>query len=127
MINDCDQGPWGGHREIIWRSVSHNSFSFTELIDYADDNGWKLADSISVSLDTITKSIIQKLRADDYSLDLLRDRILPSMNARSYTIFVFKTSWLAVEPGNARETFENGFAVVDSDGTEMRVFHIWGE
>ena len=42
-------------------------------------------------------------------------------------VFVFKTDWEAIEPGNARQTEQNGFIVLNRDGTEMSVYHLWGE
>jgi len=127
LTKDSDQGPWGGHREINWESESNNTFTDEELIEFADKNDWKLLDSISFSVDTLTKKSFSKLKNDDYSLDMLNESILPKLKTNDNRIFIFKTAWLAVEPGNTRETFENGFAVLNSDGTELKVYHLWGE
>jgi len=127
LTKDSDQGPWGGHREINWESESNNTFTDEELIEFADKNDWKLLDSISFSVDTLTKKSFSKLKNDDYSLDMLNESILPKLKTNDNRIFIFKTAWLAVEPGNTRETFENGFAVLNSDGTGLKVYHFWGE
>jgi len=127
LTKNSDQGPWGGHREIIWKSEADNIFSDKELIEFADKNDWKLLDSISFSADTLTKNSFSKLKIDDYSLCILNESILPKLKSNDNKIFIFKTTWLAVEPGNARETFENGFAVLNSNGKELKIYHLWGE
>ncbi len=124
---NSDQGLWGGHREINWKSEINNAFTDKDLIEFADKNDWKLIDSIPFSVDTLTKSSFSKLKNDDYSFDILNENILPKLKKNDSKIFIFKTDWLNVEPGNTRETFENGFAVLNSDGTELKVFHLWGE
>lgn len=127
ITKNSDQGPWGGRREINWKSETNNSFTDKELIEFADKNDWKLLDSISFTTDTLTKNSFSKLKNDDYSLDILNESILPKLKSKDSKIFVFKTTWLNVEPGNTRETFENGFAVLNSDGTELKIYHLWGE
>lgn len=124
---NSDQGPWGGYRAINWISKANHTFTDKELIEFATENDWILLDSISFSVDTLTKNNISKLKIDDYSLDMLNESILPKLKTNDNRIFIFKTTWLAVEPGNARETFENGFAVLNSDGTELKIYHLWGE
>jgi hypothetical protein len=127
LTKNSDQGPWGGHREINWKSEANNTFTDKELIEFSENNDWELIDSISFSTDTLTKSSFSKLKNDAYSLDILNESILPRLKTNDNRIFIFKTTWLAVEPGNTRETFENGFAVLNSDGTELKVYHLWGE
>jgi hypothetical protein len=120
-----DQGPWGGQREITWKSETANTFTNKDLIEFADKNDWQLSDSISSEL--LTRTSLTRLKIDDYSLEILDKVILPNLKSKDERVFVFKTTWLAIEPGNNRETFENGFAVLNSDGTELKVFHRWGE
>ena len=127
LIKNSDQGPWGGHREINWKSETNNFFTEKELIEFADNNDWKLIDSISFSADTLTKSSFFKLKNDEYSLDILNENILSKLKENDSKIFIFKTTWLNVEPGNARDTFENGFAVLNAGGTELKIYHLWGE
>jgi len=126
-VKNSDQGPWGGHREISWKSKTGNFFTSQKVIDFADKNEWKLVDSISFSADTLTRNSIIELKNDDYSIDIFRHEILSKLTVKDNKLFVFKTNWLAVEPGNARETFENGFAVLNSDKTELKIYHLWGE
>lgn len=82
---------------------------------------------MSFAPDSLTENSLSKLKNDDYSRDILKDEILPKLKKHDNRIFVFKTNWLAIEPGNTRETTENGFGVLNSDGTELKVFHLWGE
>lgn len=127
LTNNSDQGPWGGHRELNWKSEINNTFTDKELIEFADKNDWKFVDSISFSTDSITKSEFSKLKNDAYSLKLLNERILLKLKPNDNKVLIFKTTWLAVEPGNTRETFENGFAILNSDRTELKIIHFWGE
>lgn len=127
LTKNSDQGPWGGNREINWKSKTNNSFTDKELIEFANKNDWKFIDSLSFSKDNLTKNSFSKLKNDDYSLDILYNDIVPKLKKNDSKIFIFKTTWLNVEPGNTRETFENGFAVLNTDKTELKVFHLWGE
>ena len=127
LTKNSDQGPWGGHREINWKSESTNTFTDKKLIEFANKNDWKLLDRISFSTDTLTKNSFSKLKNDDYSLDIINESILPKLKTKDNRLFIFKTTWLKIEPGNTRETFENGFAVLNSGGTELRIYHLWGE
>jgi hypothetical protein len=124
---NSNQGPWGGQREIAWKSEINNTFKDKDLIEFADKNDWKLIDSMSFSADTLTKNTFAKLKNDDYSLQILNEFILPKIKSKNGKIFVFKTTWLNIEPGNTRETFENGFGVLNSNRTELEIFHFWGE
>lgn len=127
VTKESDQGPWGGQKKINWKSKNKKAFSNNELIEFAEKNGWKFIDSISFSVDTLIKDRLSKLKIDDYSQGILFDSVLKKCESKNNKILVFKTTWLKVEPGNTRETFENGFAILNSDGTELIVFHIWGE
>ena len=127
LTKNSDQGPWGGHREIQWKSTNACTFSSKELIDFAMKNDWELADSISFSIDTLTKESNLKYKSDDYSLDIFKENVLPKLKSGDDKVFVFNTTWLAVEPGNARETFINGFAILNSARTELKIYHLWGE
>ncbi len=127
LTNSSDQGPWGGQREIVWKSKINHIFTDIELIEYANKNGWKLIDSISFSFNTLTKNSFSKLKVDDYSHDILKESVLSRLKTNDKKLLIFKTSWLTVEPGNKRETYENGFAIINSDGTELKIFQLWGE
>lgn len=134
VTKNSNQGPWGGHREMHWKSSTPNTFTDKELIEFGNKNDWKFLDSVSVSTDTLsknsfsgTKESFSRLKNDSYSLYLLFENILPNLKSNKNKILVFKTNWLTVEPGNTDETYENGFAVLNSDGTELKIYHLWGE
>ena len=127
LTKNSNQGPWDGKRELCWKSKTINTFNNKELIEFATTNDWKLLDSISFFSDTLTQISFSKLKNDEYSLQLLNKNVLPKINSNFNRIFIFKTAWLAIEPGNSRETFENGFAAINSDGTELKIYHFWGE
>ena len=126
-VNKSDQGPWGGHRELKWKAEMKGTFTELELIEFSKNNDWELIDSIKISIDTMTSKSFSDLKNDDYSLYIIKDKIIPELSLKDNKIFIFKTTWLAVEPGNTRETFENGFAILNSDNTELKIFHFWGE
>ena len=44
--NISDQGPYGGHRAMYWKSESQNTFTAKQVIDFATKNSWTLVDSI---------------------------------------------------------------------------------
>jgi hypothetical protein len=122
-----DQGPWGGHRVICWKSETNNTFTHSEVIDFAEKNEWKLVDSISFSADTLSENSFSRLKNDDYSREILNENVWPKLEPDDHKVFIFRTGWLAVQPGNSHETFENGYAVLNSDGTKLKIYHLWGE
>jgi hypothetical protein len=126
LTKDSDQGPWGGHRILTWKTETKNTFTDHELIEFTDKNDWKLLDSISLLTEDLNAISFSKLKIDDLSQDILNEIILPKINTKDCKIFIFETTWLYVEPGNARETFQNGFVVMNLDGTELNLFHHWG-
>jgi hypothetical protein len=125
LEKNSDQGPWGGVRKIVWKSEKPAVFTAEQLIDYAAQNGWQLVDSLSL----IDGSLEMPADASgtDYSFSILQREALHLLNATTCRIFLFKTGWIAVEPGNARDTEVNGFLVLNSDGAELAMFHRWGE
>ncbi len=122
--NANDQGPWGGNSEINWKSNRANSFSAKEILDFATQNGWKLTDSLIYKKNSIKP--FTNYNDKDYSYRLLETFLNKSNSAENY-VYVFKTDWLAVEPGNERETNKNGFVVINSNRKEFTVYHLWGE
>jgi hypothetical protein len=124
--NTSDHGPWGGHSTWVWES---NTSTFTDaaVIDFATKNGWTITDSLTLSADTINSTDLPALKGDAYSVDLLKSTLIPTLELGDCTILIFKTGWLAVEPGNTRETLANGFAVSNAAGTRLAIYQHWGE
>ena len=42
-------------------------------------------------------------------------------------VYTFKTGIVMIEPGTGNSIEVNGFVVLDNEGTEMSVYHLWGE
>lgn len=126
IVNTSDHGPWGGYSTWLWKSDT-TTFTDAAVIDFAKKNGWTIADSLALLADTINSTNLPALKVDAYSVDLLKSTVIPRLEPGDCTIIIFKTSWLAVEPGNARETFVNGFAVLNVAGTRLKMYHQWGE
>jgi len=119
-----DQGPLGGDSEIHWKYNSAKAFSTKEILDFATKNGWQLTDSL-----VYKKKLIKPFtnyNDKDYSYCLLETFLNKSGATENY-VFVFKTGWIAVEPGNERETNKNGFVIINSNRKEFTVYHLWGE
>ena len=45
VTNISDQGPYGGHIAIYWKSDKLSGFHTGDILDFAIKNGWTLADS----------------------------------------------------------------------------------
>ena len=126
LTKNSDQGPWGGYLKIIWKSDEVNTFDKQQLINYSQKNGWQLTDSLIISNDSITA--LTDYSDTDYSYEILKNNVMSFLRQGNfYYVFVFTTGWIAVKPGNATETEKNGFVVLNADGTELIVYHRWGE
>jgi len=42
-------------------------------------------------------------------------------------VYKFKTGWTTVDPGTDNSIEENGFVIINVKGTEMSVYHLWGD
>jgi hypothetical protein len=118
-----DQGPWGGFYEIHWKSDIPNTFKSKDVMDFALKNGWTFTDSTSFNYLERIKSNLRK-SYDDYSDEIMNT--VP-FTWRINTIMRFSTGWIAVKPGNSMDTDRNGFVGINSDGTKLFVYHLWGE
>jgi hypothetical protein len=125
LEKNSDQGPWGGVRKIVWKCEKPDTFTAGQLIDYATRNGWQLTDSLTL-IDGLPEMPTNASDAD-YSLSILRNEALRLPGPAARRIFLFKTGWIAVEPGNARDTEINGFLMLSMDGAWLAMFHRWGE
>ncbi|WP_426065067.1 hypothetical protein [Flavobacterium sp. DSP2-3-1] len=119
-----DQGPWGGNSEFHWKSNSANVFSTKEILDFAIKNGWQLTDSLVYKRKSIKP--FTNYNDKNYSYRLLETFLNKADFTENY-FFVFKTGWIAVEPGNERETNKNGFVIINLNQKEFTVYHLWGE
>jgi hypothetical protein len=125
-----DQGPYGGKREIIWKANSGHKFSSQEFIEFAEKNGWQLMDSIFIPLDMLKKwknNNTFPFTYSQFSDSTIVEVGFPIRIKADVELYRFKTGWVAVRPGNARETEKNGYVIFKPDGSEVVVYHLWGE
>lgn len=133
--NISDQGPYGGHRAVYWKSDKANSFTSNNVLEFARKNGWTLVDSSAFNSDqtnkwTYNNQAIFPLTSTGFSDTIENNTQLeyfPRWFDGQITVFKFKTGWVTIEPGTDNSMEENGFVVINRDGTEMVVYHLWGE
>ncbi len=130
--NQSDQGPWGGHRELYWKSNDKYAFTSAQFIDFASKNGWQFVDSTFFAADRLAhwKQFDKPtfpFTYTNFSDNTMIVNSFPRWMNSDVRVFRFKTGWVAVEPGNARETEINGYVVVNPAETELTVYHRWGE
>ena len=135
LKNISDQGPYGGHRAMYWKAEKPNTFTSKSVIDFATKNSWNFVDSFNVKPEQMKLWQNGNQAVFPFSYAGFSDTMtnfetlnyFPRWINSELKVFAFKTNWEAVEPGNARQTEENGFIVLNNDGTEMSVYHLWGE
>jgi hypothetical protein len=129
--NLSDHGPYGGHREMYWKSDKAKVFISKEVIKFATNNSWSFVDSFFFS----AKELINLTNNSQTFPFTYSDFADSSMNTTAFhkwitsdvMIYRFKTNWIAIEPGNSKQTENNGYIVINSDGSELSVYHLWGE
>ncbi len=135
LRNISDQGPYGGHRAMYWMAEKHGTFNSRQVLEFATKNGWKLVDSLEFNETKIAtwnceKGPIFPLTFEGFQ-DSIRDlstcKYFPRWINKAIKIYCFKTGWITIVSGNSNSFEENGFVVLNKDGTEMSVYHLWGE
>lgn len=133
--NISDQGPYGGHIAIYWKSDKTNTFTSTKVLTFANKNGWTLVDSSVFNADQTNKwayndRAVFPLTSTGFS-DTVKNtselEYFPRWFGGQVQVYKFKTSWVTIEPGTDNSIEENGFVVINSDKKEMAVYHLWGE
>jgi len=132
--NLSDQGPYGGHRAMYWKSEKKGMFTSKEVLDFASENGWELVDSLEVQANDLktcyyNDAPIFPLSHTGFSVTPVNSDIYKyfprPINAGK--IYRFKTGWVAIEPGTDASTEVNGFIFLGKTRSEMSVYHLWGE
>jgi hypothetical protein len=118
--NSSDQGPWGGKRIIHWKAEKPNAIVAKEMLDFASGNGWLIVDSLHFPANRLKEMKI-------FGEDISQINNFPKQISPNCTIYRFKTNWSLYEPGTDNSTDENGFVMITDDGTQMCVYHSWGE
>jgi hypothetical protein len=134
-INNSDQGPWGGYRAMYWKR-SQGKFSENEIIKYATDNGWKLADSKTLKSSTVNGWLSNNTPVFPIDVDGLHISI--DTNSGGYTnfhrwingqcnLYKFDSDWVVVNQGTSESKTAFGYILLSADHTQMSVYHLWGE
>jgi hypothetical protein len=42
-------------------------------------------------------------------------------------VFKFDIDWVTIDPGTNNSITENGFVLLNKNGTAMSIYHLWGE
>lgn len=136
LINNIsDQGTSGGHRAMQWKAERQKTFNSKEIIDFAVKNGWVFMDSLEVQTNELktwnyNSAPIFPLSHTGFSVmsnNNSTHKYFPRWINTNLKIYKFKTGWTAIEPGTDNSIDENGFVILNIDGNEMSVYHLWGE
>ncbi len=133
--NISDQGPFGGHRAMLWKSENGKKFNAKEIIEFASENGWKLTGTEKYSkkevekwksggkpIFPLTSLGFKPNNFDDFSVEEF-----PRWTKTNLTVYKFKTNFVTIEPGTDNSIEENGFIVINEAETEMSLYNLWGE
>ena len=131
-----NQGPWGGHRALLWRSETQGSFDNKRIIEFATKNGWTFIDSsIYSAADLKTWTFFEKqifpLSHEGFNprmTQLIKTyEYFPRRTKSDVCVLQFKTGWVSILPGTDESNEINGFVMITKDQKEMSVYHLWGE
>lgn len=130
-----DQGPYGGHMAVYWKTGKQSTFTSTCVLAFAKKNGWSLVDSAEFNSDqTIGWKYSGKevfpLTSTGFSETVRNNTQLeyfPRWFGGQVKVYKFKTGWVTIEPGSDNSIEVNGFVVTNGDRTEMAIYHLWGE
>lgn len=133
--NINDQGPYGGHRATYWKTKAENTFDSKNIIEFAKENGWVLTGKEKYNSESIKKwkignKLIFPLTFSGFKPKLDNDftfENFPRWINSAVTIYKFKTNFITIEPGTDNSIEENGFILINENGTEMSVYNLWGE
>lgn len=133
--NISDQGGWGGHRAMYWKS-EEAEFTEEEIVAKAKENGWEMSEKTMIQEAQLTKWIYQNKPVFPLSHSGFNVHITSSSSTfedfprwikSNLTVYSFKTGTLAIVPGTDEALEINGFVLISQDKKEMSVYHLWGE
>lgn len=127
ILHDSKQGLYGGRSFTCWQTSGNDIFNISDFKNFAKNHGWKLQDSFKIK-----SSWLAKFNFFPFTYSRFSDSNLVDVGFRSWVLsdailYRFNTGWIAVEPGNAKETDQNGYVVISSNGSRVAVYHKWGE
>jgi len=133
LENIGSQGPWGGHRAMYWKTTKLNYFKASKVIAFAKKHGWELVDNESFNENELkswvhNKELIFPLSSNGFSTVINGNYAdFPRWINSDLIVYKFKTGWITIYQGTDDSIEENGFIVINNNGTEMSVYHLWGE
>jgi hypothetical protein len=133
--NISDQGPFGGHRAMYWKTDLIKTFEPEKIIEFAKENGWTLTTTEKINSEDMKNwnengKKVFPLTSKGFKPELIEDNIsedFPRWINSDITIYKFKTNFVTIEPGTDNSIEENGFVIINKDGNEMSVYNLWGE
>ena len=134
--NISDQGTNGGHRAMYWKAEKQGTFISREIIGFAEKNGWEFVDSLEIQADELktwyyNNTAVFPLSYTGFSKTPTSNKSecewFPRWINVGLKVYQFKTGWIAYDPGTDNSIDENGFVILNIDGNEMSVYHLWGE
>ena len=133
--NISDQGAYGGHRAVYWKTEKTLTFDTKNILDFAAINGWTFTDSLEFDQNQTIKWKYDNKEIFPLSSTGFNDT-LKSISTYNYfprwfggqlKLYKFKTGWVTIEPGTDNSIDENGFVLLNQDKSELAVYHLWGE
>ncbi len=112
-----DQGPWGGSRSIRWHAKGPTGFLLLEVRTFAESHGWKLKDQCEYPPTTTSTSLLNGHGNAECNPTFMQ---VPSV------VMKFETGWIREDPGSGKTNPAFGFVQVSNDGSELYMFHFWG-
>jgi hypothetical protein len=133
--NISDQGPYGGHTALYWKSNDDNAFSSAGILQFATENGWQMTDSLEYQENQTGKwSYLGKpifpldhTGFSDTTSNNSTFEYFPRWFGGKVKVYKFETGWITIEPGTDNSIEENGFVLISSRRNEFSVYHLWGE
>jgi len=133
--NISDQGPYGGHRAIYWKSGKPLTFDTKSILEFAIKNGWTFTDSSEFEQNQTMKWTygnkeifpLSNTGFNDTIKDISTYSYFPRWFGGELKLYKFKTGWVTIEPGTDNSTEENGFVLINQEKSELAVYHLWGE
>ena len=136
LINEfIDQGPYGGHRAMHWKNNKKNTFNSGAVLEFASKNGWTLVDSAAFNHDHTRKWVydnkpifpLSHTGLSDTAKSISTYENFPRWFGGQIKVYRLRTGWMSIDPGTDNSIEENGFIIINNAGTEMAVYHLWGE
>ncbi len=126
---------YGGHLAVYWKSELPRTFNLKEVAEFASKNGWQLVDSLEFQSDRVKTWNYNgisffPLDYTGFSSSSAYKTVyknFPRWISTDLKIYKFKTGWLTIEPGTENSIEVNGFVILNNVGSEMCVYHLWGE